>query len=74
MQRNYLEEEKVKAERIARQSQIKFVFDYTQAQGKTLDMKTLVAASEVLSDWIVNGYTTKIGERLQKLDDYIKTI
>lgn len=74
MQRDYQKEEKEKAERIARQSQIKFVFDYTQALGKELDMKTMVAATEVLTDWIVNGYTTKIGDRLGKLDDYIKSL
>ena len=74
MQRDYQKEEKEKAERIARQSQIKFVFDYTQALGKELDMKTMVAATEVLTDWIVNGYTTKIGDRLEKLDDYIKSL
>lgn len=74
MQRDYQKEEKEKAERIARQSQIKFVFDYTQAMGKELDMKTMVAAGEVLTDWVVNGYTTKIGERLEKLDDYIKSL
>ena len=59
---------------IARQSQIKTMIEHSQACGVCLDLKTLVGGAEVLSDWVVNGYSKTIGERLDKVQDHINSI
>jgi hypothetical protein len=59
---------------IARQSQIKTMLDFSQTCGKCLDLKTLVGASEVLADWVVNGYSKEIGERLEKIQSHIDSL
>jgi hypothetical protein len=62
------------AYQIARQSQIKTMLEFSQTCGKCLDLKTIVAASNVLSDWVVNGYSKEIGERLDKVQEFIDSL
>jgi len=56
---------------IARQSQIKTMLDYSRDNHLSLDLKTLVGAAEVLAEWVNNGYTKELGDRLLKIDEYI---
>jgi len=56
---------------IARQSQIKTMLDYSRDNHLSLDLKTLVAGAEVLAEWVNNGYTKELGDRLLKIDEYI---
>jgi hypothetical protein len=37
-------------------------------------MRDLVAITEVMVDYVSNGYTKELGERLNKIDEYIKTL
>jgi bacterioferritin-associated ferredoxin len=62
------------AHSIARQSQIKTMLEVGQQCGKCIDLKTLVAGAELLTDWVVNGYSKEIGDRLVKLQEHIDSL
>jgi len=56
---------------IARQSQIKVVADYFAACGICPTLKDMVSVTTVMVDYIENGYSKELGERLEKVDEYI---
>lgn len=56
---------------IARQSQIKVVQDWARDCGVCLTLKDLVSVTTVLVDFIENGYSKDLGERLDKVDEYL---
>jgi hypothetical protein len=56
---------------IARQSQIKTVLDWSVANNKKLRLKELVAITNVLADYIVDGYSATIGTRLENIQSYL---
>jgi hypothetical protein len=56
---------------IARQSQIKTVLDWAQSCNKTLELKELVAITNVFADYIVDGYSKEISNRLEKIQDHL---
>jgi len=60
-----------KDRQIANQSQTKLVLEWSQACGKCLTLKELVTISLVLGDFVEYGYTKEIGERLDKIEEYI---
>lgn len=62
------------AHSISRQSQIKTMMEYSQMCGKCLDLKTMVGGAELLTDWVVNGYSKELGDRLIKLQEHIDSI
>lgn len=67
--------EKVRTETIARQSQMKVVYDILNAnQVKHINFTDVVAITNVMVDYTVNGYTKEIGDRLRNIDEYIKTL
>ena len=57
---------------IVTQSQLKFVFDYTQKLNLNLKLKELVGRTNVLVDYCINGYSKEIGERLDSIDKFIQ--
>ena len=57
---------------IARQSQIKVVADYFSMCGICPTLKDMVSVTTVLVDYIENGYSKEMGERLEKVDNYIQ--
>lgn len=57
---------------IVTQSQLKFVFDYTQKLNLNLKLKELVGITNVLVDYCINGYSKEIGERLDSIDKFIQ--
>ena len=59
---------------ICRQSQLKFVMDYSKQIGKPLKLKEMVRISNVLVDYCINGNTKEINETLGKIDDYLQTL
>lgn len=61
------EKEKV----IVTQSQLKFVQDYTKQIGVNLTLKEMVAVTNVMVDYCMNGYSKEIGERLDSVDKFI---
>lgn len=63
-----------KQKQIIRQSQSKLVLDYFNSCDKCVTLKTLVGITEVLVDYVSNGYSKDLGERLDKIDEHIKTL
>jgi hypothetical protein len=57
-------------ESIVRQSSLKFVADYCKLIGTPMTLKETVRLTEVISDYCLNGYTPKLGETLDKVDQY----
>jgi hypothetical protein len=57
---------------IATQSQLKMTQEWAQSCGYCLTLKELVTISVVLTDYVENGYSKEIGERLQSVEDYLK--
>ena len=60
------------SQQIARQSQIKVVSDYFASCGICPTLKDMVSVTTVLVDYIENGYSKEMGERLEKVDNYIQ--
>ena len=67
-------DEKEKQVVICRQSQLKFVMDYSKQIGKPLKLKEMVRISNVLVDYCINGNTKEINETLGKIDDYLQKL
>jgi hypothetical protein len=59
---------------IVRQSTLKFVGEYCRIIGTPLTLKEVVGITNVLTDYCQNGYSKEIGERLDKIDNHIKTL
>lgn len=59
---------------IVRQSTLKFVGDYCRMIGTPLTLKEVVGITNVLTDYCQNGYSKELGERLDKIDQHIKTL
>ena len=59
---------------ICRQSQLKFVMDYSKQIGKPLKLKEMVRISNVLVDYCIKGNTEDINKTLGKIDEYLQTL
>jgi hypothetical protein len=59
---------------ICRQSQLKFVMDYSKQIGKPLKLKEMVRISNVLVDYCMNGNTKDINDTLGKIDEYLEKL
>jgi hypothetical protein len=57
---------------IVTQSQLKFVFDYTNKLGVNLTLKETVGITNVLVDYCINGYSKELGDRLETIDTFIR--
>ena len=71
---DYRMDEKEKQVVICRQSQLKFVMDYSKQIGKPLKLKEMVRISNVLVDYCINGNTKEINDTLGKVDEYLQTL
>ena len=56
---------------IARQSQLKLVLDWAISCNKCLTLKELVGITNVMAEYVVEGYTKTIGERLENIQGHI---
>jgi len=56
---------------IATQSSLKLVLDWGNSCNRCLELKELVAITNVIVDYVENGYTKEIGERLEKIQEHI---
>jgi len=63
--------EQSKERKIASQSQLKMAQEWATACGYCLTLKDLVSVSVVLTDYIENGWSKELGERLEKVDTYL---
>lgn len=61
-------------ESIVRQSTLKFVGDYCRMIGTPLTLKEVVGVTNVLVDYCQNGYSKELGDRLEKIDNHIKSL
>jgi len=57
---------------IVNQSMMKFTADYLKQINLNLPLKDVIAITNVLSDYCVNGYSKEIGSRLDSIDNFIK--
>jgi hypothetical protein len=57
---------------IATQSQLKFVLDYSIHMDKKLSLKDIIAISNVLIDYVENGYSKELSDRIGKIDEYLQ--
>lgn len=61
-----------KDRQIIAQSQLKLVQDWSVSCDKCLTLKEMVTISLVLADYVEFGYNKEIGERLDKIQDYLE--
>lgn len=62
---------KEEQEIIARQSQLKLVLDWAVSCNKCLTLKELVGITNVMAEYVVDGYKKTIGDRLDAIEDHI---
>ena len=60
-----------KERQIATQSSLKLVNEWSANCKKCLTIKELVRIADVLSDFIVDGYTKELGDVLDKIQDHL---
>ena len=58
---------------IMRQSQIKNVVEYCRMIGTPMTLKEIIGITNVLVDYCENGYSTELGQRLDKIDQHIQS-
>ena len=59
---------------ITRQSQLKLVSEWSKDCGVCLSLKDMVAITNVMVDYVENGYSKELGTRLESIDTYINTL
>jgi hypothetical protein len=64
---------RTKEQQIVAQSTLKLVLEFGNTCGYCLTLKDLCGISRVVEEYIEQGYTKELGERLEKVDEYIKT-
>lgn len=57
---------------IAAQSNLKFVMEYSVHNDKELTLKEIISIVNVLNEFVECGYSKQIGERIDKIDEYLK--
>jgi len=60
-----------KDRQIATQSSLKLVLDWSSSCGKCLTLKEVVGITNVIVDYVENGYTKEIGNRLDAIQEHI---
>ena len=60
-----------KERQIAAQSSLKLVNEWAITCDKCLSLKELVSITNVIVDYVEQGYTKEIGERLDIIDKYL---
>ena len=56
---------------IASQSSLKLILDWSISCDKCLTLKELVSITNVMVDYVESGYSKEIGERLEKIQNYL---
>jgi hypothetical protein len=60
-----------KEESIARMNQLTLVTNYLKQINLNLPLKEIVAINNVMTDYVMNGYSKEIGSRLDAIDKHI---
>jgi hypothetical protein len=58
---------------IATQSSLKLVLDWSTTCNKCLTLKELAAITNVMVDYVENGYSKEIGDRFDKIQEHLDT-
>jgi len=64
--------EQSKDRKIATQSSLKLVNEWSNTCGKCLTLKELCSITNVIVDYIDSGYSKQIGDRLDLIDEHLK--
>ena len=60
-----------KDRQIATQSSLKLVLEWSTSCEKCLTLKELVGITNIIVDYVENGYTAEIGKRLDAIQEHI---
>ena len=60
-----------KDRQIATQSSLKLVLEWSTSCEKCITLKELVGITNVIVDYVENGYTAEIGKRLDAIQEHI---
>jgi len=60
-----------KERQIASQSSLKLVNEWAISCNQCLTLKELISITNVVVDYVENGYSKEIGERLSTIDNYL---
>ena len=60
-----------KERQIATQSSLRLVNDWANSCGKCLELKELVAITNVIVDYVEKGYSKELGDRLDKIQEHL---
>jgi hypothetical protein len=60
-----------KDRQIATQSSLKIVLEWAGTCNKCITLKELVGITNVIVDYVENGYSKELGDRLDKIQDHI---
>jgi hypothetical protein len=60
-----------KDRQIVTQSSLKLVLEWGTSCGKCLELKELVGITNVIVDYVENGYSAEIGKRLDNIQQHI---
>jgi len=61
-----------KERQIATQSSLKTVLEWAVSCNQCLTLKEIISITNVVVDYVENGYSKEIGERLSTIDNYLK--
>ena len=64
---------RTKEQQIVAQSTLKLINEWSSTCGYCLSLKDLCGISRVVEEYVENGYTKELGERLEKVDEYLKS-
>jgi hypothetical protein len=62
-----------KEESIARMNQLNLVMNYLKQINLNLPLKDVVAINNVMTDYVMNGYSKELGNRLDSIDKHIQS-
>jgi hypothetical protein len=59
-------------EQIVTQSQLKLALDFLNTKKTDVTFKELLATTNILVDYVINGYTPEIGQKAVEIDKHFK--
>jgi hypothetical protein len=61
-----------KEQQIVAQSTLKLILEWSNTCGYCLSLKDLCGISRVVEEYVETGYTKELGDRLEKVDEYLQ--
>jgi hypothetical protein len=63
---------RTKEQQIVAQSTLKLILEWSNTCGYCLSLKDLCGISRVVEEYVETGYTKELGDRLEKVDEYLQ--